>query len=202
MLRAVISIFRLISRAKGAANLLKQPQPQKTTKANPLLFLFSFSGCFCLTEARKQPQQFFRVKPQDIEVGQGGNAVVPCEVSDRRGRVQWTKDGLTLGTYCHVKWIFSLHLSSSLVAAALSRPLAGELNQWISHSICNYNSSWATIFSRRNEDGLWLVEGLKWTSKTLTSFLECCILLARTEWRKGHPALNWLRWLYGHSQFS
>lgn len=43
------------------------------------------------------PQQYFRVKPHDTEVGQGGSVVIPCEVGDRRGRVQWTKDGLTLG---------------------------------------------------------------------------------------------------------
>ena len=30
-------------------------------------------------------------------MGQGGSVVIPCEVGDRRGRVQWTKDGLTLG---------------------------------------------------------------------------------------------------------
>ena len=45
----------------------------------------------------KTKQQFFVVKPQDSEVGQGGSVVLPCEVGDRRGRVQWTKDGLTLG---------------------------------------------------------------------------------------------------------
>ena len=42
-------------------------------------------------------QQIFRVKPKDSEVGQGGVAIIACEVANRRGRVQWTKDGLTLG---------------------------------------------------------------------------------------------------------
>ena len=32
-----------------------------------------------------------------IEVGKGGSVIIACEVGDRRGRVQWTKDGLTLG---------------------------------------------------------------------------------------------------------
>lgn len=43
------------------------------------------------------PQQFFRLKPADKEVAQGGTVVIPCEVSNRQGRVQWTKDGLTMG---------------------------------------------------------------------------------------------------------
>jgi hypothetical protein len=42
-------------------------------------------------------QQFFRSKPFDADVAQGGTAVIECEVANRAGRVQWTKDGLTLG---------------------------------------------------------------------------------------------------------
>ena len=53
--------------------------------------LISFSG-----NARGQ-QQYFRVRPADIEAGEGSVAVIPCEVGHRAGRVQWTKDGLTLG---------------------------------------------------------------------------------------------------------
>ena len=30
-------------------------------------------------------------------MAEGGTAVIPCEVGNREGRVQWTKDGLTLG---------------------------------------------------------------------------------------------------------
>ena len=52
---------------------------------------FSAAG---LAECR---QQYFRVRPQDIEVAEGGTAVIACEVGNREGRVQWTKDGLTLG---------------------------------------------------------------------------------------------------------
>ncbi len=52
--------------------------------------LFSLSDCDC-------DQQFFRTKPQDAEVAQGGMAVVECEVANMQGRVQWTKDGLTMG---------------------------------------------------------------------------------------------------------
>ena len=37
------------------------------------------------------------MRPQDIEVAEGGTAVIACEVGNREGRVQWTKDGLTLG---------------------------------------------------------------------------------------------------------
>ena len=54
------------------------------------IFIY-FSGCYAIS------QQYFRVKPFDTEVGQMGTVIIPCEVGDRRGRVQWTKDGLTLG---------------------------------------------------------------------------------------------------------
>ena len=43
------------------------------------------------------PQQFFRVRPSDADVAQGGTAIVECEIANRQGKVQWTKDGLTLG---------------------------------------------------------------------------------------------------------
>ena len=42
-------------------------------------------------------QQFFRVTPTDVHVGEGRTAVINCAVENRAGRVQWTKDGLTLG---------------------------------------------------------------------------------------------------------
>ena len=67
---------------------------------NLICLFFVFAGCFLShTEAAKSlsTQQFFSVKPHDTEVGQGGTVVLPCEIGDRRGRVQWTKDGLTLG---------------------------------------------------------------------------------------------------------
>ena len=42
-------------------------------------------------------QQFFRARPRDTTVSVGGSAVVECEVANLAGRVQWTKDGLTMG---------------------------------------------------------------------------------------------------------
>ena len=74
----------------------------KVTNSFRLIFKFTliFASCFFAGPTvfgAKTKQQFFVVKPQDSEVGQGGSVVLPCEVGDRRGRVQWTKDGLTLG---------------------------------------------------------------------------------------------------------
>ena len=48
-------------------------------------------------DVKSQPNQFFRVKPSNADVAEGGTAIIACEVANRRGRVQWTKDGLTLG---------------------------------------------------------------------------------------------------------
>ena len=52
---------------------------------------------FPAIRVNSQPNQFFRVKPSNADVAEGGTAIIACEVANRRGRVQWTKDGLTLG---------------------------------------------------------------------------------------------------------
>jgi len=44
-------------------------------------------------------QQFFRTTPGDSFVPEGGRAILTCVIGDLGGRVQWTKDGLTLGYY-------------------------------------------------------------------------------------------------------
>ena len=43
-------------------------------------------------------QQFFRTTPGDSFVPEGGRAILTCVIGDLGGRVQWTKDGLTLGS--------------------------------------------------------------------------------------------------------
>ena len=55
------------------------------------IFLVSAIGC----DGSKQ--QFFRTTPQDSFVPEGGRAIINCVIGDLAGRVQWTKDGLTLG---------------------------------------------------------------------------------------------------------
>ena len=60
--------------------------------ASITLFFSSFFAGFSVAQ-----QQFFRVLPTDVHVGEGGIAVLHCSVGNRAGRVQWTKDGLTLG---------------------------------------------------------------------------------------------------------
>ncbi len=42
-------------------------------------------------------QQFFRTRPQDSFVSEGGRAIISCVIGNLGGRVQWTKDGLTMG---------------------------------------------------------------------------------------------------------
>ncbi len=38
------------------------------------------------------------MRPHDVSAAEGdAEVVIPCEVGNREGRVQWTKDGLTLG---------------------------------------------------------------------------------------------------------
>ena len=70
------------------------------------------SGARCSSFSQHRPlkhhqqQQFFRAKPFDVDVAQGGTAVIECEVANRQGRVQWTKDGLTLGKMTQTAMFF------------------------------------------------------------------------------------------------
>lgn len=41
--------------------------------------------------------QHFIKKPQDAKVVQGLTAELECVIGDRKGAVQWTKDGFSLG---------------------------------------------------------------------------------------------------------
>ncbi|XP_012226439.1 nephrin isoform X3 [Linepithema humile] len=49
----------------------------------------------CLTSAVKGEavQQHFRIRPSNSSVLEGGEVVIPCEVTNRVGAVQWVKDG-------------------------------------------------------------------------------------------------------------
>lgn len=42
-------------------------------------------------------QQKFKATPHDLQVLEGSEAVLRCEVSNLAGQVQWTKDGFALG---------------------------------------------------------------------------------------------------------
>lgn len=42
-------------------------------------------------------QQKFRVTPHDLQVLEGAEAMLRCEVTNLAGAVQWTKDGFALG---------------------------------------------------------------------------------------------------------
>ncbi|ESP00232.1 hypothetical protein LOTGIDRAFT_141159, partial [Lottia gigantea] len=42
-------------------------------------------------------QQSFSILPRNLSVIQGQSAELKCSVSNRRGSIQWTKDGFALG---------------------------------------------------------------------------------------------------------
>ena len=53
------------------------------------MFLFPFS-VHC-------QQQRFRVRPSNVSVVEGDNAILRCEVQHQVGQLQWAKDGFALG---------------------------------------------------------------------------------------------------------
>lgn len=44
-------------------------------------------------------QQKFRVMPRDLQVLEGSEALLRCEIHSLAGAVQWTKDGFALGKF-------------------------------------------------------------------------------------------------------
>ncbi|XP_042243477.1 nephrin-like [Homarus americanus] len=46
--------------------------------------------------------QVFRVRPESVEVREGEDVTLRCEVDNQQGRAQWTKDGFALGFKRHV----------------------------------------------------------------------------------------------------
>lgn len=42
-------------------------------------------------------QQYFRIQPKDVQIHEGGDITMECEVANLAGAVQWTKDGFALG---------------------------------------------------------------------------------------------------------
>jgi hypothetical protein len=51
---------------------------------------------FNLVSATKQ---YFRTHPQNLQVLEGSEALLRCEISNLVGAVQWVQNGFALGTY-------------------------------------------------------------------------------------------------------
>lgn len=52
-----------------------------------------------VAHANAAQQQKFKATPHDLQVLEGSEAVLRCEVSNLAGQVQWTKDGFALGEF-------------------------------------------------------------------------------------------------------
>ncbi|OQR72162.1 nephrin-like [Tropilaelaps mercedesae] len=56
-----------------------------------------------LSHPPSQPaQQYFVVRPRDVRTAQGENVLLECQVGNRRGLVQWSKDGFLLGYHTSI----------------------------------------------------------------------------------------------------
>lgn len=51
-------------------------------------------------------QQKFKVTPHDLQVLEGSEAVLRCEVGNLAGQVQWTKDGFALGKFITIYFYY------------------------------------------------------------------------------------------------
>lgn len=88
-------------------------------------------------------QQKFKVTPHDLQVLEGSEAVLRCEVSNLAGQVQWTKDGFALGKCSFISFEKMSHYIISMVIlsfALVSRTVASLLD--CLHILCSvYNLS-------------------------------------------------------------
>ena len=66
----------------------------------------------CLGPVSGELQYFLRT-PSNTSVAEGDSAVLVCQVGNLQGRVQWTKDGLTLGKYSYV-WFVHIGVRTSV----------------------------------------------------------------------------------------
>ena len=55
-----------------------------------IFFLVVFLVC-------SEAKQYFSQEPEDVSVAAGETLVLPCQVTERRGKCQWTRDGFGLG---------------------------------------------------------------------------------------------------------
>lgn len=62
----------------------------------PILLLWT-EMCFGLTPSGRPIIQTFIQEPEDVSFRVGSHAVLPCQVKNKKGTVQWTKDGFGLG---------------------------------------------------------------------------------------------------------
>lgn len=56
-------------------------------------------------------QQRFRVQPRDLQVLEGSEALLRCEIQNLMGAVQWTKDGFALGKLCDQIEVFFMKMT-------------------------------------------------------------------------------------------
>lgn len=63
------------------------------------LSLFITVIAMIVAQINAAQQQKFKATPHDLQVLEGSEAVLRCEVSNLAGQVQWTKDGFALGRF-------------------------------------------------------------------------------------------------------
>lgn len=61
--------------------------------------IFFFIPVLTSIQPSSAQQQKFRTTPHDLQVLEGSEALLRCEVSNLAGQVQWTKDGFALGKF-------------------------------------------------------------------------------------------------------
>lgn len=72
------------------------------THTNSIFSLVSFFNtdiAMIVAQINAAQQQKFKATPHDLQVLEGSEAVLRCEVSNLAGQVQWTKDGFALGKF-------------------------------------------------------------------------------------------------------
>ena len=75
-----------------------------------LLFFVLFGCASHAAGSRIPPQEFIR-QPPDKTAVIGGHIILPCQVKNKRGMLQWTRDGFGLGVERNLTGFDRYHMS-------------------------------------------------------------------------------------------
>ncbi|KAK9302442.1 hypothetical protein QLX08_005586 [Tetragonisca angustula] len=62
-------------------------------RLSPMRLILIFTVFSTTAIVKGEGGQYFRVRPRNSSVLEGGEVTIPCEVGNRVGIVQWVKDG-------------------------------------------------------------------------------------------------------------
>ena len=80
-------------------------------RTDGFLLFFVLFGCAANVAGNGIPPQEFIRQPPDKTAVIGGHIILPCQVKNKRGMLQWTRDGFGLGVERNLTGFDRYHMS-------------------------------------------------------------------------------------------